>query len=133
MKNYLIMIAVLFISCSNKQEKSLTSIRILYVNEEIERFLSVSCNSFEKSFSSILKEKIINDKAILQKIAKYITPTKGLKEKNIDVRTKVILQYENGTSNILCFDRYNNASIDGEVKEIDASFFKIIRNSINMN
>jgi hypothetical protein len=124
----MIYLAICFflLSCSTKE---LQHVKIVYAKENIMRFVSIGCDDFEEAFHGETKEVFIDSDSILSKLSNSLKSYKtNASLEKIDVRAKVFLYYKDSTTQIICFDRFNNAAINGKFVILNNHFFEIIRN-----
>jgi hypothetical protein len=139
---------VLFISCQNKNEKTIESIKVWYYNELFDRAMAVGCDeivylpekvdtldvllqdgSFLPKPAAVL-ESIVTNKEILQEIAIELSKQKVINEDYTDTRMKCYISFNNGQTDSLCI---GNVSIygnyNGQPVKLTNKFVYLIRKS----
>jgi len=136
MKKYIILVfAVFFVACQEKNEKIIESVKIWYYNGIFDRAVAVSCDWIvyfpekvdtldiimeDGSYlpkESVILESIIGDKEILQEIAIELRKRKIIKEDYVDARMKCYINFTDGKTDSLCissnpiYGLYNNKPI----------------------
>lgn len=114
--NLIWLVAALFFSCSNKEpsagatkmdEREVKEILVKQVSFSILTFTNVECDNFESYFDKqYTSSRITNDKAIKEftdEISNLELDTTNLK---VDTRAKVIILYNNGTTDTLCVGKF---------------------------
>ncbi|WP_291152099.1 hypothetical protein [Flavobacterium sp. UBA7680] len=90
------------------KETSINKIVIHSVNLDIDTGSDVSCQDFNLTFGSHVKDKSIEDKSILTELENLLKETKKIKKnKSVDVRRKIVIYYKDKTVDTLCAGRFN--------------------------
>jgi len=122
MKKYIILVsAVFFISCQEKREKTIVSVKVWYYNGIFDRVMAVGCDEiiylpekvdtldipvvgggYRPPRQTVVLESIITDKEVLQEIAIELRKRKVTKRNNIDARMKCYIRFADGNIDSLC-------------------------------
>ncbi|SHH87696.1 hypothetical protein [Flavobacterium defluvii] len=95
-------------ACNKTKETSINKIVIHSVNLNIDTGSDVSCQDFNLTFGSHVKDKSIEDKSILTELENLLKKTKKRKKnKYVDVRRKIVIYYKDKTIDTLCAGRFN--------------------------
>ena len=114
-KSRYILIILLSLICLNCQSQEIKSIRIKFVNLDIDTPFSITCENFENFFEEIIEDVLIEDKEI---IIGFLRVLEGLEEAKLsrktgpDTRIKIEIAYEDKTSSI-CIDRFDLYTSEG--------------------
>jgi len=112
----LILIFVIFFSCKMKK---VARIEVYKVDFDIETFIKVDCENFNKYFNSQIDTVIVSDK---KNIAHFSNLLQGLTPDSSnytpDVRAKIVIVYDDASTETLCLSKLgvllNNESFLGE-------------------
>jgi hypothetical protein len=146
MKHYLILLsAILFFSCQQKQKKVIESIDVLYYNHLFDGIVSIACDEIVPTpieydtlgneageIEFILQHGILDtaivDKNVLQEIANEIPLLKREKDYGIDARMKCYINFSNGHTDSLCIgDNPTYGYYNGKPTRLTNKFVYLIR------
>lgn len=86
---------------------SIKRMDILYVEMDIDTFVSVSCDEFERAFSEYYKILIIRDSVTISQImAAFSNAEINPNQTSIDSRRKLIIHWRNGIPESVCIDNF---------------------------
>lgn len=118
LKPLLLIACVIAISKGYCQKNQLDSIKVMYVNPEIETPIAVSCDRFDKAFLKIKKNSKIESKKELMQYGNIINGNVSLgKQNDIDVRYKFFFYAEKSQEPIMviCMNKFYMATQHGQL------------------
>lgn len=121
MRRYIFLVfTICFISCQEKNEKTIESLKVWYYNGIFDRVMAIDCDEiiyFSEKVDTLnviledgscfpkeaaILETIITDKEVLQEITKELQLAKRSKNYGIDARMKCYIKLTNGSVDSLC-------------------------------
>ena len=112
-KSRYILIILLSLICLNCQSQEIKSIKIKFVDLDIDTPFSITCENFENFFQEGIEHVLIEDKEIIIGFQRVL---EGLEENKRsigpDTRIKIEIAYEDKTSSI-CIDRFDLYTSEG--------------------
>ena len=128
MKSFILIFVVLTITqVGFSQSKNLDSIKITYVNCNIETIIGISCNQFDKQFEDEKNYRNLSGTEVIG-FTKFIKSFVKLKWNGIDVRGKIEFNMQ-GKKYKYCFDRFGKFS-NGIYFYENIQLFKLIKLAI---
>jgi hypothetical protein len=118
LKPLLLIACLITISKGYCQKNKLDSIKVIYVNAEIETPIAISCDKFDKAFLKIKKNCKIKNKKELMRYENIINGNLSLgKENDIDVRYKFFFYAEKSQDPIMviCMNKFFMATLNGQL------------------
>ncbi|MBA4167906.1 MAG: hypothetical protein H0X41_10255 [Chitinophagaceae bacterium] len=122
---FLLLVSASYLSA---QDRCLDRIEVKAVSFQLETFYSVSCSTFEKSFKTETKARIISNQDTVLAFCKAIKTTKKANKKfDVDVRAKLCLHYVNAPYRTLCLDKFDNIILDGDLIKKNKKLIKLVK------
>jgi hypothetical protein len=106
MKTIIFITLILFCVCDNHKQSDVNYIEIRKADFSILTFTSISCDDFEKYFTTDKEIIIINDVTTIKKILDFVCKLKEDTDNYIpDVRAKLLIHYKNNKVDTLCMSQ----------------------------
>jgi hypothetical protein len=99
MKKVLI-ILILFISCSHKEGKVISEVEICYVDKDIITIIAANCNNFTELFNT--KKLVLKDSNLSEKLSRISFVNNDNENIVGDIRIKAFFHYSNNKVDTLC-------------------------------
>lgn len=123
---------VLFcINCSSRKE-AIEHITINYLPPVTNVITLVSCDYFDKDFSYLKKEVVLDESSFLNNFEKHLINLDDSDSSYIiDVRIKCLIKRDDQNIDTLCFGEYFGIVYNGILMNNNVSFLDFIKNEIH--
>lgn len=111
------------------QQKALTQVKVHLAAESILTPYDISCDKFKKSFPrEQIKVKEITDPVILKKTVHALQTVKYARKLAypLDVRNKFYLTYSDGSTLVICSDKFNQVEVSGRAIKANKKIISLL-------